>query len=85
MSKAKKLLLTVLGGLSDANIKFEELCDLLRRLGFDIRIRRSHHIFRKAGIEEKVNIQRDGTHVKPYQVRQIRQVLVKHKLGEIDV
>ncbi len=47
MSKAKKLLLAVLSGLSDANIKFDELCDLLKNLGFDLRISGSHLYFAK--------------------------------------
>ena len=33
------------------NVSFEELCALLRYLGFDERIRASHHIFTKEGIE----------------------------------
>ena len=85
MSKSKKLLLNILSGLSDANIRFDELCDLLKKLGFDSRTRGSHHVFRKAGIEDKINLQRDGSHAKPYQVRQVRQVIVNNKLGGLDV
>ncbi len=47
MGKFDKLLLQILSGLSDANIRFCDLCQLLRNLGFDERIRGSHHIFRK--------------------------------------
>ncbi len=39
-------------------------------------------MFRKAGIAEKINLQRDGSKAKPYQVRQVRRVIVKYKLGE---
>jgi len=70
----------LLGG-SDANVEFDELGQLLRRLGFEERTRGSHHIFRKSGIEERVNLQRDGRKAKPYQVRQVRGVIVKHRLG----
>jgi len=70
----------LLGG-SDANVEFDELGQLLRRLGFEERTRGSHHIFRKSGIEERINLQRDGRKAKPYQVRQVRGVIVKHRLG----
>jgi len=53
-------------------------------LGFVERIRGSHHIFRRPGIDELINIQRDGSNAKPYQVRQIRAVLVKYQFGDID-
>ncbi|MBI3328627.1 MAG: type II toxin-antitoxin system HicA family toxin [Nitrospinae bacterium] len=59
MSQYDQLLLRILRGRSDANIRFDELCQLLRHLGFEERIRGSHHIFRKPGITEKINLQRD--------------------------
>lgn len=82
MSKYETLLLRILQGRSDANIPFDDLCHLLRRLGFDERIRSSHHIFRKQGIEEKINLQRDGSKAKVYQVSQVRRIILKYKLGE---
>jgi hypothetical protein len=45
-------------------------------------VKGSHHIFRKAGVEEKINLQRDGNNAKPYQVKQVRAVLLKYKFGE---
>ena len=54
----------------------------MESLGFEKRVKGSHHIFRKAGVEEKINLQRDGNNAKPYQVKQVRNVLLKHKLGE---
>lgn len=54
---------------------------LLRRLGFEERVRGSHHVFRKAGIEERGNLQRDAKNAKPYQVRQVRAVFLKYRLG----
>ena len=71
---------SVLRGMSDANIGFGDLCQLLRRLGFEERMGGSHHIFRKAGVEEKVNLQREGSKAKAYQVRQVRAVILKYKL-----
>ncbi len=47
VGKYEKLLLQILRGTSDANIAFDELCQLLIRLGFEERIRGSHHTFRK--------------------------------------
>ncbi len=86
MGKHEKLLLKILNGASDANIQFEDLCGLLKHLGFDMRIKGSHHIFRKEAIIEKINLQRDGNIAKPYQVKQVRSVIVKYKLGgAIDV
>jgi len=81
MSKDEKVLRQVLSGRSDANIRFDDLCNLLRRRGFDMRIGGSHHLFRKAGVEEKINLQRDGSKAKPYQVRQVRLMLLKYKPG----
>lgn len=76
-----KLLNRILTGTSDANIDFDDLCQMLHRLGFDERIRGSHYIFRKQGIEEMINLQRDGSKAKVYQVRQVRNVILKYKLG----
>jgi predicted RNA binding protein YcfA (HicA-like mRNA interferase family) len=70
-----------LRGRADANVRFAELCHLLKRFGFEERISGSHHIFRKSGVEEKINLQRDGNKAKPYQVRQARQLILKYKLG----
>jgi len=84
MSKYDKLLLQILRGNSDANISFDDLCQLLHRLGFDERTRSSHHVFRKQGVEEKINLQRDGNKAKVYQVRQVRAVILKYKLGGED-
>ena len=86
MSKHEKLLLKVLSGTSDANIHFDDLCDLLKGFCFDFRIRGSHPIFRKEGVVEKINLQRAGNKAKPYQVKQVRNIIVKYKLGgDIDV
>jgi hypothetical protein len=83
VGKEDKLLARILGGMSDANISFTELCHMLRGMGFDERIRGSHHIFRKLGIEEMINLQCDGNKAKAYQVRQVRNVILKHRLGGI--
>jgi predicted RNA binding protein YcfA (HicA-like mRNA interferase family) len=81
MGKYDKLIFKILRGSSDANISFSDLCELLKRLGFEERIRGSHHVFRKEGIEEKINLQSDAAKAKPYQVRQVRSILVKYRLS----
>jgi hypothetical protein len=81
MSQADRLLLRILRGTSDANIPFGGLCQLLRRLGFDERIRGSHHLFTKEGVEEILNLQPKGRQAKPYQVKQVRAVLLRYRLG----
>ena len=83
MGKQDKTLWQILTGTSDANISFSAICNLLTHIGFDVRIKGSHHIFRKDGIEEKINIQKEGSKAKPYQVKQVRNVILKYKLGEI--
>ncbi|THJ19794.1 MAG: type II toxin-antitoxin system HicA family toxin [Nitrospira sp. CG24E] len=86
MAESDKLLSRILQGTSDANIHFDDLCRLLRRLGFEERSRGSHRMFRKQGVQELINLQRDGDQVKVYQVRQVRAVILKYRLGgEADV
>ena len=53
---------------------------LLRELGFIERVRGSHHIFRREGVTERINLQRDNGQAKPYQVRQVRRVILKYGL-----
>jgi predicted RNA binding protein YcfA (HicA-like mRNA interferase family) len=81
MSQIEKLIFHILSGISDANIAFKDLCQLLIHFGFEERTKGSHHIFRKSGIEEKINLQKDGNQAKPYQVKQVRAVILKYKLG----
>lgn len=61
---------------------FENLCRLLGRFGFDERIRGDHHIFSKPNVAEILNLQPRGRHAKPYQVKQVRGVIVKYRLGD---
>ena len=73
----------ILEGRSDANIRFSDLCALLRRLGFDERIRGSHHIFTRDDLEGALNLQPTGSDAKPYQVQQVRQFIRQHGLEEV--
>ena len=81
MSQQDKLLTKILLGNSDTNIPFESLRALLKNLGFDERIRGSHHIFSKAEIEEILNLQPKQGKAKAYQVKQIRNLILKYRLG----
>jgi predicted RNA binding protein YcfA (HicA-like mRNA interferase family) len=82
VAKHEKTLEQILDGRSDANVRFEDLRSLLLALGFVERTRGSHHMFVKSGIEEQVNLQRDGAKAKPYQVKQVRGVILRHHLRE---
>jgi hypothetical protein len=67
-------------GESDANIDFDALRHLLEWLGFEERVRGSHHVFRKRGVRELINLQQEGSKAKVYQVRQVRRVILRHGL-----
>ena len=84
MGKLEKLYEHILMRRSDANVSFETLCALLKRLGFDERIKGDHHIFTKDGVEEILNLQPKDGKGKPYQVKQVRDVILKHhiRIGE---
>ena len=86
MTSRAKLFVKILAGTSDQNIAFDELVTLLRSLGFALRTAGSHHIFSRQDVTEILNLQprRDGT-AKPYQVKQVRQVITRYRLtGEDD-
>lgn len=84
MGQRDKLLAKILSGAADVNIPFDPLCQLLRSLGFDERIRGSHHIFTQVGVEEILNLQPKKGKAKAYQVKQVRDAIVKYKLGGQD-
>ncbi|MCL4485641.1 MAG: type II toxin-antitoxin system HicA family toxin [Nitrospirae bacterium] len=69
MSRKEKLLSKILVGRADANIPFTGLCSLLASLGFEERIEGSHHVFVKEGTDKMLNLQKEGTSAKPYQVK----------------
>ncbi len=70
----------LLRGDSDANLRFEEVCHFLVARGFRMRASGSHHIFTRTGVRERINLQREGSKAKPYQVRQVRKILATYKL-----
>jgi hypothetical protein len=80
MEKHEKLYEHILMRRSDANVPFDGLCALLARLGFEERIRGDHHIFTMTGVEEILNLQPRNAKAKPYQVKQVRGVILRHNL-----
>lgn len=85
MSQFGKLMRAIMSGLQDKNVLFADLCKVLERLGFVCRIKGNHFIFTKDGIEEIINLQPKGNQAKPYQVKQVREIILKYRLGgEID-
>ncbi len=79
--RAEKTLQRLLSGTADAGIRFDDLCHLPDWLGFECRVSGSHHLFRKAGVEDRINLQRDTANAKPYQVKQVRAAILRAKLG----
>ncbi len=79
-----ELRLRILQARSDANIDFDELRQLLGWLGFEERNRGSHYIFRRSGVRELINLQREGNKARVYQVRQVRQVILRYGLGDAE-
>ncbi len=80
MGKHEKLYEHILMRRSDANVPFDGLCALLMRLGFAERIKGDHHIFTMSGVEEILNLQPRNGKAKPYQVKQVRDLILKYNL-----
>jgi predicted RNA binding protein YcfA (HicA-like mRNA interferase family) len=84
MGQYDKLVQRILSGRHDKSVLFSEAVSLMQRLGFSMRIKGSHRIFFKEGIMEIINLQPDGSKAKAYQVKQIRDLMVKYQLGVED-
>ena len=81
MSQYEKLLLSILSGTRDKSLLFADLQTVLDRLGFQCRIRGDHFIYTRNDVEEIINIQPVGNKAKPYQVKQVRNIVLKYQLG----
>jgi hypothetical protein len=78
------LIARILSGSADRDIRFSDVRGMLLALSFEERVKGSHHIYTREGVVEILNLQPgDGGMAKPCQVRQVRDILVKHKLGEV--
>jgi len=80
VGKYDKLFSIVLSGRNDQSIRFSELTHLLLALGFNERINGDHHIFYREDIEEILNLQPKGSQAKAYQVKQVRNIILKYHL-----
>jgi len=80
VGRHEKLFETIVGGRSDASVDFSDLCALLIHLGCAQRVRGSHHMFTRSGVEELINLQRSGSAAKSYQVRQVRRIIRRYNL-----
>ena len=81
MTSPKKTLEKVLRGTSDANIRFSDLRTLLTSLGFEERVKGSHHLYTLEGRQAALNLQPDGSKAKAYQVKQVRRIIIEQKLA----
>ena len=81
MSQYEKLLNAILSGTRDKSIFFEDLQKVLTRIGFECRIKGDHFIYTMHGVEEIINIQPRGNEAKPYQVKQVREIILRYQLG----
>lgn len=77
----KKLITKILDYKNDNNISFNDLVNLLEQLGFQKRIKGDHFIFYRQSVDEIINIQPKQNKAKAYQVKQIRNIIIKYKLG----
>lgn len=77
--KIKKILQKIYS--NQKNVKFEEFLLVLEFFEFYCdRINGSHHIYKKDGINELINIQNVNGEVKSYQVRQFLSIIDKYGL-----
>lgn len=70
-----------MSGKQDKNLRFSDLRNILIALGFHERIKGDHHIFTRKDVAEIINIQPNGDKAKPYQVKQVRNIILEYKLG----
>jgi len=82
MGKHGKLFANILSGRKAQSVKFNELTHLLLAMGFNERIKGSHHIYYRQDIEEILNLQPIGSQAKAYQVKQIRNIILKYHLED---
>jgi len=81
MGEHEKLYEHIMLRRSDANVPFPGLCALLKRLGFEERVKGDHHIYTRSQVEEILNLQPKNGKGKPYQVKQVRGVILKYNLA----
>ena len=81
VGKLENTLSAILRGASDNNIAFSDLRYVLESLGFEVRIKGDHFIYTKHDVAEIINVQPIGNKAKAYQVKQVRNLILKYKLA----
>ncbi len=81
MSQAEKALRAILSGTQDRSLAFSDLRTVLDRLGFQCRVKGDHFIYTRQDVEEIVNLQSVRGQAKAYQVKQVRQIILRYRLG----
>jgi predicted RNA binding protein YcfA (HicA-like mRNA interferase family) len=74
MSKLQKLAQKILDG---RDVSYDEAEGLLLKMGFQLEIRGSHHIFRKKGYLRNISLKR-RSQLLPYQIADLKEVLRDH-------
>ena len=83
MSTYAKIRAEILSGKSDKNISEEDMVFFLSKIGaIHRRTKGSHMQYSIEDIPELINIQPKNGKIKPYQVKEIRNIVNKYKLGE---
>jgi len=78
-AKARKVLEKALAGSKD--IRFSEAAALAEGFGFHLsRVSGSHHIFVHPQVRELVNLQDVNGKAKPYQIRQLLELVERYDL-----
>ena len=80
MPSVEKIISDIICAEKNSNIKFRDLQRVLDVMGFRCRIKGDHFIYYKDGINEIINIMPKANTAKPYQVKQIRNLILKYKL-----
>jgi predicted RNA binding protein YcfA (HicA-like mRNA interferase family) len=77
----QKIYNDVKSGNSDNNIRFSDFRNLILDLGFSFKGQKGSHVsYYNSSINERMTIQNDGSKAKGYQVRQLRNIIIKHGL-----
>ncbi|MCD5425519.1 MAG: type II toxin-antitoxin system HicA family toxin [Methanosarcinaceae archaeon] len=77
--KKRKLLQKLLS--SSRNIRFSDAVSCADMFGFRLdRINGSHHIFAHPNVSELINLQNMNGKAKPYQVKQLLQIIEQYNL-----
>jgi hypothetical protein len=80
MGKYEKLIAQILSGKQDTSFRFTEINALLVAFGFSQRMKGDHHIYYRHDIMEIINLQPLKSKAKAYQIKQIRELIVKYRL-----